>query len=129
MFFKTIEMISFEVIALDDGIFPRSIVKKLAVNYVMKLKLTAVIYLRWCKITCLTLLILSLLFKTRTYQNKCNFVQSSAWEIVTSSHATRLTWGCKMAFSASEVDAEILVPYAKIYVYKMTVFNKKQLIH
>jgi len=56
----------FEVIALDDGIFPRSIVKKLAFNEVMKLKLTAVIYLRYCKIACLTILILSVLFNTRT---------------------------------------------------------------
>jgi len=65
----------FEVIALDDGIFQRSIVKKLAFNYVIKLKLTAVIYLGCCKITCLTILMLSLLFKTSIQQNKCNFVQ------------------------------------------------------
>ena len=42
----------FEVIALDDEIFPRPIVKKLAFNNVIKVKLTAVIHLRCCKITC-----------------------------------------------------------------------------
>jgi len=69
----------FEVIALDDGISPRSIhvVKKLAFNCVIKMKLTAVIkfYVSCCKITCLTIVLLSLLFMTRTQQNKCNFVQ------------------------------------------------------
>ena len=65
----------FEVIALDDGIFPRSIVKKRALYQVIRLKLTAVIYSRCCRITCLTVLILFFLFKTITQQNKCNFVQ------------------------------------------------------
>jgi len=76
-FFKSVDFVvsGLEVIALNDGIFSRSIVKKLAFNYVIKLKLTAGIYLRCCKIICLTILILSFLFKTRTQQNKCNVVQ------------------------------------------------------
>jgi len=104
----------FEVIALDDGIFQRSIVKKLAFNYVIKFKLTAVIYLRCYQITCLTILILSLLFKTRTHQNKCNFVQKKvhgkSWR-----HRTRLVLhgGVRWLFSAPEVYAEILVRYAR----------------
>ena len=45
-----------EVIALDDGMLPRSTVKKLAFIYVILLKVTAVGYLRCCIITCLIIL-------------------------------------------------------------------------
>ena len=107
-------MSGFEVIALANGIFPRSMVKKLAFNYVIKLKLTAVIYLRCCKIACLTILILSLLFKTSIQQNKCNFEQkycSGNRDVI--ARDSSYMGGVRSHFPAPDVDAEILVPYAR----------------
>jgi len=80
----------FEVIAHDNGIFPRSIVMKLASNCVIKLKLTAaaVIYLK-------------------SYMG-----------------------GVRWHFSAPEVDAEILVPYAIIcyYMYGIMAYSKPKIV-
>jgi len=62
----------FEVIALDDGIFPRSILKELYLCLIVEID--SCHYLRCWIITCL-ILILSWLFTTRTQQNKFNFIQ------------------------------------------------------
>ena len=103
----------FKVIAHGDGTFPRSIVKRLAFNYVIELKLTAVIYLRCCKITSLTILIYPYCLRPEPIKINAILYISSAREIVTSSHATRLSWGCKMTFSSTGGWCEIFFPYAR----------------
>ena len=85
--YKNISCVS----GVDGTIHPEGVVRH---RRWLGLKLTAVIYLRCCRITCLTSLILSWLFTNRTRQK------------------TRQKWH----FSAPEVHAEILVPYARIMV-------------
>jgi len=70
-------------------------------------------YLRCCIITCLTSLILSWLFATRTQQKKKKLYKCSTREIVMSSHATRLTWGCTMTFSNTRSWCENPFPICK----------------
>ena len=63
--------------------------------------------------TCLTIMILSLLFTTRTQRNKRIFVQKQCTKnrVVI---ARFLHGECKVCFPAPEVDAETLVPNGRI---------------
>ena len=80
---------------LDDGIFPRSIVKKLAFNFMSYSWNWQLYNLYTCgDVKLHVLLFVYYIYCLRPESSKINAIlyKSSAREFVTSSHATRLTW-------------------------------------